>query len=96
VVADVSFISLTLLLRPLIDVTASDGAPAAAGQAAVRGRAGTVSVPGGVVREERLRQAAVDGVRAVAADLGWAARATVPSRVVGESGNQEYFLLLAR
>ena len=40
VVADVSFISLTLLLRPLTAVTAPDGRPAAAGQAAVRGRPG--------------------------------------------------------
>jgi 23S rRNA (cytidine1920-2'-O)/16S rRNA (cytidine1409-2'-O)-methyltransferase len=95
VVADVSFISLTLLLRPLVDVTAPDGALLLLVKPQFevgRDRLG----PGGVVRDERLRQAAVDGVGAVAADLGWAARATVPSRVVGESGNQEYFLLLGR
>jgi 23S rRNA (cytidine1920-2'-O)/16S rRNA (cytidine1409-2'-O)-methyltransferase len=51
---------------------------------------------GGVVRDERLRGEAVDGVVAAAKDLGWSARTTVPSRVMGESGNQEYFLLLGR
>jgi 23S rRNA (cytidine1920-2'-O)/16S rRNA (cytidine1409-2'-O)-methyltransferase len=95
VVADVSFISLTLLLRPLTDVTAPDGVLLLLVKPQFevgRERLG----PGGVVREESLRRAAVDGVVAVAADLGWPARATVPSRVVGESGNQEYFLLLGR
>jgi 23S rRNA (cytidine1920-2'-O)/16S rRNA (cytidine1409-2'-O)-methyltransferase len=95
VVADVSFISLTLLLRPLTAVTAADGALLLLVKPQFevgRERLGA----GGVVRDERLRGAAVDGVVAAAKDLGWSARATVPSRVRGESGNQEYFLLLGR
>jgi 23S rRNA (cytidine1920-2'-O)/16S rRNA (cytidine1409-2'-O)-methyltransferase len=95
VVADVSFISLTLLLRPLTAVAAADGALLLLVKPQFevgRERLGA----GGVVRDERLRGAAVDGVVAAAKDLGWSARATVPSRVMGESGNQEYFLLLGR
>ncbi len=90
-----SFISLTLLLRPLTDVTAPDGVLLLLVKPQFevgRERLG----PGGVVRDDGLRRAAVDSVVAAAADLGWPARATVPSRVVGESGNQEYFLLLGR
>ena len=45
---------------------------------------------------ERPSSERIRNVVAVAADLGWPARGTVPSRVVGESGNQEYFLLLGR
>jgi 23S rRNA (cytidine1920-2'-O)/16S rRNA (cytidine1409-2'-O)-methyltransferase len=95
VVADVSFISLTLLLRPLTAVTAADGILLLLVKPQFevgRDRLG----PGGVVREEHLRRAAVDGVGTAAAELGWRARETVPSRIVGESGNQEYFLLLGR
>ena len=95
VVADVSFISLTLLLRPLTAVTAPDGLLLLLVKPQFevgRERLG----PGGLVREEHLRRTAVDGVAAAAEGLGWAARATVASRVVGGSGNQEYFLLLGR
>lgn len=95
VVADVSFISLTLLLRPLTAVTAPDGSLLLLVKPQFevgRERLG----PGGVVRDDGLRRAAVTGVAAAAEDLGWPVRATVPSRVVGESGNQEYFLLLGR
>lgn len=95
VVADVSFISLTLLLRPLTAVTAPNGALLLLVKPQFevgRERLG----PGGVVRDDRLRRAAVNEVAAAAENLGWPARATVPSRVVGESGNQEYFLVLGR
>ena len=37
-----------------------------------------------MVRDDGLRQAAVTGVAAAAADLGWSARGVVPSRLVGE------------
>lgn len=93
VVADVSFISLTLLLAPLTAVTRADGAllllvkpQFEVGRERLR--------PGGVVRDEGLRREAVAAVTAAAAGLGWPAAATVPSRVVGETGNQEYFVLL--
>jgi 23S rRNA (cytidine1920-2'-O)/16S rRNA (cytidine1409-2'-O)-methyltransferase len=85
VVADVSFISLTLLLRPLTAVTTPAGALLL-----------LVKPQFEVGREDRLRHAAVAAVATAARELGWTEQATVPSRVVGESGNQEYFLLLRR
>jgi 23S rRNA (cytidine1920-2'-O)/16S rRNA (cytidine1409-2'-O)-methyltransferase len=95
VVADVSFISLTLLLRPLTAATASDGALLLLVKPQFevgRERLG----PGGVVRADHLRHAAVAAVATAAEELGWTGQATVPARVAGESGNQEYFLLLRR
>jgi 23S rRNA (cytidine1920-2'-O)/16S rRNA (cytidine1409-2'-O)-methyltransferase len=95
VVADVSFISLTLLLRPLAAVTSPDGALLLLVKPQFevgRERLG----PGGVVREDHLRHAAVAAVTAAAEAIGWKGHTSVPSRVVGESGNQEYFLLLRR
>ena len=95
VVGDVSFISLTLLLPPLVAVTALDGALLLLVKPQFEvGRERLRS--GGVVREDRLRRAAVTAVASAAEELGWTPHATVASRVVGESGNQEYFLLLRR
>ena len=51
---------------------------------------------GGVVRSEELRQRAVDGVVAAAAERGWSAKAVVPSRLPGPAGNVEYFALFTR
>lgn len=93
VVADVSFISLTLLIAPLVTVARVDGALLLLVKPQFevgRDRLG----PGGVVRDEGLRREAVAAVTTAAAELGWPAAATVPSRVVGETGNQEYFVLL--
>ena len=92
VVADVSFISLTLLLAPLTAVTRADGVLLLVKPQFEVGRERLG--PGGVVRDEGLRREAVAAVTAAAAGLGWPAAATVPSRVVGETGNQEYFVLL--
>lgn len=92
VVADVSFISLTLLLRPLISVIRTGG------------RLLTMIKPqfevgrellgkGGVVRSEQLRRQAVTAVVRGAAELGWRPHAAAPSRLPGPSGNVEYFVL---
>ena len=88
VVADVSFISLTLLLRPLTAVTAPDGALLLLVKPQFevgRERLG----PGGVVRDDRAARADGRG-RAVAAAAARCsagpARATVPSRLAGRVG----------
>ena len=68
VVADVSFISLTLLLGPLTAVTAPDGALLLLVKPQFevgRERLG----PAGVVREDDLRRSAVAAVTAAAEDL---------------------------
>jgi 23S rRNA (cytidine1920-2'-O)/16S rRNA (cytidine1409-2'-O)-methyltransferase len=95
VVADVSFISLTMLIAPLIRVTKADGELLLLVKPQFevgRQRLGA----GGVVRDESLRQHAVDGVVATAEAHGWSAAATVPSRILGGTGNTELFVLLRR
>lgn len=93
VVADVSFISLTLLLGPLTAVTAPDGRLLVMVKPQFevgRERLGK----NGVVRSPTLHRASLDQVLEVASGLGWSLRDAAPSRVPGPSGNVEYFLLL--
>jgi 23S rRNA (cytidine1920-2'-O)/16S rRNA (cytidine1409-2'-O)-methyltransferase len=95
VVADVSFISLTLLVEPFAAVTADDGTwllmvkpQFEVGRAALG--------KDGVVRDPELHRKAVADVAAAAAELGWHAQAVVPSRLPGPAGNQEFFVQLRR
>ena len=95
VVADVSFISLTLLIAPLLGITAAGGELLLLVKPQFevgRERLGA----SGVVRDEGLRQQAVDGVIATAERYGWTAAAEVPSRIPGATGNTEVFVLLRR
>jgi len=94
-VADVSFISLLLVLPVLAEVTLPDGdlVVMVKPQFEVgRERLGS----GGVVRDPRLRREAVRRIAAAAADLGWGARGVAPSVLPGPSGNVECFLWLRR
>ncbi len=93
-VADVSFISLRLLLPALLVVVA----PAGEALLLVKpqfevGRSGLDGH--GVVRDERLRARSVAAVVADAAALGRRTVWTGPSRLAGENGNQEFFVKLA-
>jgi 23S rRNA (cytidine1920-2'-O)/16S rRNA (cytidine1409-2'-O)-methyltransferase len=93
VVADVSFISLRLVLGPI--TRAAVGAPVLAlvkPQFEVgRGRVGKR----GVVRDDALRAAAVDRVAETAQeDLGYRVAGRVESRIAGPKGNREVFLWL--
>jgi 23S rRNA (cytidine1920-2'-O)/16S rRNA (cytidine1409-2'-O)-methyltransferase len=95
VVADVSFISLTLLVKPLVSVTRDDGwlLLLVKPQFEVgRERLGK----GGVVREPADQVQAISGVISAAAECGWHGVAVVPSRLSGTSGNREFFVLLRR
>jgi 23S rRNA (cytidine1920-2'-O)/16S rRNA (cytidine1409-2'-O)-methyltransferase len=95
VVGDLSFISLSLVLEPLIGVTREDGdlALMVKPQFEVgRDRVGK----GGVVRDLDLRTEAVAGVAAEAARRGFGARAVTTSPLPGPSGNVEFFLWLRR
>ena len=94
-VADLSFISLPLVLPALVACTALDGdlLPMVKPQFEVgRERLGA----GGVVRDPLHRAEAVVHVANVAAELGWPARGVVRSRLPGPSGNVEFFLWLRR
>jgi len=95
VVADLSFISLTLVLPALAGAAAADAdlllmvKPQFEVGKERLGR-------GGVVRDPQLHAEAVRTVAEAAADLGLAARAVVPSPLPGPSGNVEYFIALRR
>jgi len=95
VVGDLSFISLSLVLDALFEVTAPGGdlALMVKPQFEVgRGRVGK----GGVVRDPMLRAEAVAKVADAARARGWGARAVARSPLPGPSGNVEYFLWLRR
>ncbi|MEZ5092532.1 TlyA family RNA methyltransferase [Nocardioides sp.] len=93
VVADLSFISLSLVLDAFARVTAPDGdwALMVKPQFEVgKDRVGR----GGVVRDPALREEAVAAVVEAAAERGWGAQAVTTSPLPGPSGNIEYFLWL--
>jgi 23S rRNA (cytidine1920-2'-O)/16S rRNA (cytidine1409-2'-O)-methyltransferase len=95
IVADLSFISLRLVL-PALMACAADGAdlvPMVKPQFEVgRERLGA----GGVVRERAQRVEAVLHVVREARRLGWDLRGAVASPLPGPSGNVEYFVWLGR
>ncbi|MDQ1695825.1 MAG: rRNA (cytidine1920-2-O)/16S rRNA (cytidine1409-2-O)-methyltransferase [Frankiaceae bacterium] len=95
VVADLSFISLTVVLPALAACTNPEGDLVTlvkpqfeAGREAV-GR-------GGVVRDPGVRADAVRRVAGAAGQLGWGCRGLVASALPGPAGNVEYFLWLRR
>jgi 23S rRNA (cytidine1920-2'-O)/16S rRNA (cytidine1409-2'-O)-methyltransferase len=90
VTADVSFISLRLLLPRLAEVApGADLLVLVKPQFEVeKGQVGK----GGVVRDDALRAAAVARVRACAEALGYVAAGQADSRLPGPKGNREVFL----
>jgi 23S rRNA (cytidine1920-2'-O)/16S rRNA (cytidine1409-2'-O)-methyltransferase len=89
IVVDVSFISLTKVM-PHLDPLISKGTDVVAlikPQFEVgRGSVGK----GGIVRDESLRQSAVDEVSGFAIGLGWARRGLCRSPITGADGNVEF------
>jgi 23S rRNA (cytidine1920-2'-O)/16S rRNA (cytidine1409-2'-O)-methyltransferase len=95
VVADLSFISLTLVLPVLAELLLPGGdlVGLVKPQFEVgRERLGKT----GVVRSEEQRQEAVESAREAATRCGLTVQAVVPSRTEGASGNLEYFLWARR
>lgn len=94
VVADVSFISLRLLMPAFVRV-----APNSRWLLLVKPQfeVGKEKVgKGGVVREESLREEAVQSVLEAAASEGYALTQRADSQIEGPSGNREIFVLLRR
>jgi len=90
-VADLSFISLSLVLPALTACTVADLVPMVKPQFEVgRSRLGR----GGVVREPGLRAESVLTVAHAAAELGWGTAGVARSPLPGPSGNVEFFLWL--
>jgi 23S rRNA (cytidine1920-2'-O)/16S rRNA (cytidine1409-2'-O)-methyltransferase len=95
VVADLSFISLTLVIDVLSALTTATGRLLLMVKPQFevgRERLG----PGGVVRSAELHRSAVQTVIDCAGRNGWAARAARPSRLAGAGGNREFFVLFDR
>jgi len=95
VVADLSFISLSLVLAPLVAVAATDAdfVLMVKPQFEVgRQRVGS----GGVVRDPALRAEAVATIAARAYDRGLGVVGVAASPLPGPAGNVEYFLWLRR
>jgi 23S rRNA (cytidine1920-2'-O)/16S rRNA (cytidine1409-2'-O)-methyltransferase len=95
VVGDLSFISLALVLEPLVRVTNADGDLALMVKPQFEVGKDRVG-KGGVVRDLALRAEAVTAIADQAAALGWGARAVATSPLPGPSGNVEFFLWLRR
>ena len=93
VVGDLSFISLELVLDPLIGITDPDGDLALMVKPQFEVGKGRVG-KGGVVREPELREEAVRAVAEASERRGWGARAVTVSPLPGPSGNVEFFLWL--
>jgi 23S rRNA (cytidine1920-2'-O)/16S rRNA (cytidine1409-2'-O)-methyltransferase len=91
VVADLSFISLTLVLPALVACAAPDADYALMVKPQFEVGKGRVG-PGGVVRSQPDRADAVRSVCASAASLGLGVLGVTASPLPGPSGNVEYFV----
>ncbi|MBV9092706.1 MAG: TlyA family RNA methyltransferase [Streptosporangiaceae bacterium] len=95
VVADLSFISLTLVLPALVGCAAPDADFLLLVKPQFEaGRDGVGA--GGVVREDAVRSAAVKKVCGAAGQLGLGVRGIAASPLPGPAGNVEYFVWLRR
>ncbi len=92
IVADVSFISLRLVVPVLIDVVEPDGDLLL--MVKPQFEVGRDRVGSGVVRDREVRVDAVRDVVQCAANLGWGLRGVVASSLPGPRGNVEYFIWL--
>jgi 23S rRNA (cytidine1920-2'-O)/16S rRNA (cytidine1409-2'-O)-methyltransferase len=94
IVIDVSFISLTLILGPAFSVLREQGDLVCLIKPQFELAREDVG-KGGIVREESLRQAAVERIhKYVTQDLAKQWREVVPSSISGTDGNQEYLAWL--
>jgi len=95
VVADLSFISLTVVLAALFSVLTADGRALFLVKPQFEvGRAGLDDH--GVVKTAELRRRGVDRVIARAAELGWVLTWRGEAGLAGEKGNREAFCLFDR
>ena len=92
-VADVSFISLTLVLPPMAALLTDGGMMVVLIKPQFELSRAEVS-RGGVVRDEALWQKAVEKIRDFAAGAGWTWGGVVDSPITGADGNREFLCLL--
>ena len=97
IAVDVSFISATLLLPPLLQAVCSRSEPSAAPEAVVlikpQFEAGREHVgKGGIVRDPAAHQLAIDRVRACVQELRGTGIEVIDSPITGAEGNREFLL----
>jgi 23S rRNA (cytidine1920-2'-O)/16S rRNA (cytidine1409-2'-O)-methyltransferase len=90
---DVSFISLKLILPAVLEFIAPRGRVVALIKPQFEVGKGDVG-KGGIVRDDAIRAAAVDGVVAFAKELGLAVEGLIESPIKGAEGNVEYLVSL--
>jgi 23S rRNA (cytidine1920-2'-O)/16S rRNA (cytidine1409-2'-O)-methyltransferase len=95
VVADLSFISLTLVLPALAGVAAPDADFVVLVKPQFEVGKGRVGA-GGVVRDTTDRSASIERVAGAAGELGLGVQGITASPLPGPAGNVEYFLWLRR
>lgn len=90
---DVSFISATLVLPPVLAAISLSSAVRAVVLIKPQFEAGREHVgKGGIVRDPAAHQLAIDRVRACVADLGGASIEVIDSPITGAEGNREFLL----
>jgi 23S rRNA (cytidine1920-2'-O)/16S rRNA (cytidine1409-2'-O)-methyltransferase len=94
-VVDVSFISATLVLAPLVKLLAEDARVVVLVKPQFESRRGEVG-KGGIVRDEAVRARSVSRVVAAAEALGLTPLGVVPSPIAGAEGNVEYLAAFRR
>jgi 23S rRNA (cytidine1920-2'-O)/16S rRNA (cytidine1409-2'-O)-methyltransferase len=95
VVMDVSFISATLVLPPVL--AAAPGLHEAVILVKPQFEAGRENVgKGGIVRDPEAHQLAIDRVAGCVNSLGWRVVETIPSPITGMEGNREFLLYASR
>ena len=90
--ADVSFISLTLVLPAVLPLLATRADLVALVKPQFEGARHRK----GIVRDDAERLAALDRVIACITALGWSVRNTMPSPITGGDGNREWLLHATR
>lgn len=93
-VMDVSFISATLLLGPVLAAAPSLSEAVILVKPQFEAGRGHIG-KGGIVRDPEAHQLAIDRVADCVRSLGWHVVETIPSPITGAEGNKE-FLLYAR
>ncbi|MDT2020230.1 TlyA family RNA methyltransferase [Methylocella sp. CPCC 101449] len=94
IVSDVSFISLSLVLPPVLALAAPQARLAALIKPQFE--AGPAKVNKGVVRDRQVHEAVCAKIRALVEDLGWRCLGLVPSPIEGGDGNREFLIGAAR
>lgn len=94
-VCDVSFISLRLLVAPMLAVLRADGDALLMVKPQFEVGKDRLEA-GGIVRDQTLRAEAIDGVLAAAAEQGWRPHWHADSALPGKDGNLEHFVWLRK